>query len=449
MLHRFCLLFLCALPGLGLASDATAQAPSAEPVALRAVLQETLQNNPAVATAKNDAAIAERNASVGNAGFLPGLSVQARYNETISDTEQQFQGQDPQDISGARTTSSGADAELSWRVFDGLGGRLATLRRLQAERSAERQRTRATTDQLLTDAALAYYAVVRAQQQRNVLEETVSVSEERVRIVELRNEVGSASDLDVRRARVDLNADRSALLRQEAALESAKADLNRVRGRRTTATDFEVTRGIDVDEELSIEGIQASLRRANPVLQQASATLQAAEHERRALQAQRFPALDATLGYGVSRTESESGFVQESTTYDLTYGLSLQLPVFTGFDRRRQRQNAQVRIRNAELAVQDTENELFAALTQAFAEYQRRLDVVALETENLELARANVDVALRQFEVGDISSIELREVQEQAVRAESDLVSARFQAKQGELTLREIGGTTQDALPIP
>lgn len=441
MLIRLCLLTFCLLlPGL------TAHAQSPDPLPLRTVLQEALRNNPTVETAENNAAIAARNASIGNAGFLPDLSVQARYNETISDTEQQFQGQAPQSIDGARTTNTGADAQVSWRVFDGLGARFATLNRLQAEREAERQRARATTDQLLTDAALAYYTVVQAQRQRDVLEETVSVSEARVRIAELRNEVGSASDLAVRQARVDLNADRSALLRQEAALESAKAELNRVRGRRTTATDFTVASGIQIDETLTTQAVQTALQQANPVLKQAEAALQAAEQERRALQAQRFPALDATLGYGASRTESESGFVQESTSYDLTYGLSLQIPLFTGFDRRRQRQNAQVRIRNAELAVQDTQNELVAALTQAYAAYQRRLDVVALQADNLEMARANVDVALEQFRLGDISSIQLRDVQEQAVRAESDLVSARFQAKQAELTLRELSGATQDTL---
>ena len=448
MLSRLSLLLASLLIGLLiglLPASASAQAPDDDTVPLRTVLQDVLRDNPNVQTAENEVEIAERNASVGNAGFLPELSVQARYNETISDTDQQFQGQDPQEISGARTTNSGADAELSWRVFDGLG-RFATLDRLRAERDAERQRARSTTEQLITDAALAYYTVVSEQRQRDVLEETVSVSEERVRIVELRNEVGSASDLEVRQARVDLNADRSALLRQEATLESAKAELNRIRGRRTTATDFSVTDGIEIAEGLSVEGVQTSLQQANPVLQQAESALRAAEQERRAVQADRFPALDANLGYGVSRTDSESGFVQQSTSYDLTYGLSLQFPIFTGFERRRQRQNAQVRIRNAELAVEDVESELLTVLTQAYAEYQKRLEVVALETDNLEMARANVEVALEQFEVGDISSIELREVQEQAVRAESDLVSARFSAKQAELTLRELSGTIRTDL---
>lgn len=456
MTHRLCVCaiwFLVCL-SVGAMPEAGAQAvgtsgDAGEPLRLDDVLNEAMRNNPDVQIAENEAAIAARDASLGNAGFLPELSVQARYNETISDTEQQFRGQDSEEITGARTTNTGADANLSWRVFDGLG-RFATLSQLRAERRAAQERSRSATDQLLTDAALAYYRVAREQRQRTVLQEAVEVSQERLRIAELRNEVGSASDLEVRQAQVDLNADRSALLRQESALESAKADLNRVRGRRTTATNFTVDIAIDIDDTLVPEQLRQSLERTNPVLLQARSALRAAEQEHQAIRAERLPSLDASIGYGVSRTDSESGFLIQSTSYDLTYGLSLQLPIFTGFERQRRRQNAQVRIRNAELAVTDVESELLAVLTRAYAEYQNRLDVVALETENLEIATANVDIALEQFRLGDISSIELREVQEQAIRAESQLVGARFDAKQAELTLRELSGTIQtDLLPQP
>ena len=422
--------------------NAWAQAPNEEVLPLEVAIDEALRNNPEVRIADNEVAIAEREASLGGAGFLPELSLQARYNETISNTNQQFRGQEAEDITGARSTNAGADAELSWRVFEGLG-RFATLDRLRAERDAEQQRARSTRQQLVTDVALAYYTVVREQRQRVVLEEAVELSDERLRIAEVRNEVGRASDLEVRQARVDRNADQAELLRQRATLQAAKSDLNRLLGRPTTDTDFAVEEAIEVDDTLTRDQLRERAEQTNPVLQQAQAARDAAEHEARAVQATRWPTLDARLGYGVDRVESESGFVAQSTSYDATYGLSLQLPLFTGFERRRQRQNAAVRVRNAELAVDDVQTELTTTLASAYTEYENRLELVELETENVALARENVEVALQQFEVGDISSIELREVQEQLVRAESQLVRARFDAKQAELTLQELSGGVQ------
>lgn len=422
--------------------NAWAQAPNEEVLRLEAAIDEALRNNPEVRIADNEVDIAEREASLGGAGFLPELSLQARYNETISNTNQQFRGQEAEDITGARSTNAGADAELSWRVFEGLG-RFATLDRLRAERDAEQQRARSTRQQLVTDVALAYYTVVREQRQRVVLEEAVELSDERLRIAEVRNEVGRASDLEVRQARVDRNADQAELLRQRATLQAAKSDLNRLLGRPTTDTDFAVEEAIEVDDTLTRDQLRERAEQTNPVLQQAQAARDAAEHEARAVQATRWPTLDARLGYGVDRVESESGFVAQSTSYDATYGLSLQLPLFTGFERRRQRQNAAVRVRNAELAVDDVQTELTTTLASAYTEYENRLELVELETENVALARENTEVALQQFEVGDISSIELREVQEQLVRAESQLVRARFDAKQAELTLQELSGGVQ------
>jgi outer membrane protein TolC len=54
--------------------------------------------------------------------------------------------------------------------------------------------------------------------------------------------------------------------------------------------------------------------------------------------------------------------------------------------------------------------------------------------------QANVDVALKQFELGTITSVELRDVQEQFIEAESRLLTAQFEAKQAEVELLRLSG---------
>ena len=65
---------------------------------------------------------------------------------------------------------------------------------------------------------------------------------------------------------------------------------------------------------------------------------------------------------------------------------------------------------------------------------------VAIEQESAVLARQNVDTALERFELGTISSIELREVQETLTRARSLLLFAQFEAKQAEVELQQLTG---------
>ncbi len=436
-LRDVCCLFLLLV--LAAAPVAAQEAPPADTLSLQEVVRLALERNVEAQIARNDVEIAANDYSIGNAGFLPSLTLDAGYNGTTSNTRQQFIDRDPQEISGARSTRRSAGAELRWRLFDGLG-RFAAYNRLEAELGQERADAEQVVEAVLADVVVTYYEVARQQRQLAVLREAVDISRERVRIAELRRDLGSASDLEVRQAQVDLNADRAAVLRQEETLANTKSALNRLLARRDASTAFGVVDRIDVDRTLEREALLAEAEARNPVLERARRARRAAEWEQREIRAERWPALDATLGYGYARNESESGFLQSSRAYDLTYGLTLSFDLFNGFDRRRRLQNAAVRTRTAGLLIEDVRTQLTTDLTSAYTSYRNRLELVALERENLEAAAANVDLALERFRLGEITSVELREVQEQRIQAESRLLAARFEAKQAEVTLLQLSG---------
>lgn len=430
-----CLIALTLLVAPAAAQDAA----EADTLSLQQAIDAALEDNYQARIARNDVDIAANDYSIGNAGFLPTLSTDAGYNETISNSQQTFVTGQGQDVTGAKSTRRNASASLNWTLFDGLG-RFATYNRLEAELRQEEARRQERVESVLDRVIITYYDVARQQQQLRVLEEGVAISEERLRITELRREVGSASDLQVRQARIDLNADRAALLRQRATLTSTKATLNQLLARSPSATGYRVADRIDLDRSLEQSAVVQAAEERSPILQQAQRALDAAESERREIQAERLPQIDANINYGYSKLEAESGFLQSSRSYDLTYGVSMTFDIFDGLDRRRRRENAAVRIRNAELAVEDIRTQLRAGLASAYEEYQNRLELVALEEENLAAAEANVDLALERFRLGEITTIELREVQEQRIEAESRLLTARFEAKQAETTLLRLSG---------
>jgi outer membrane protein TolC len=230
------------------------------------------------------------------------------------------------------------------------------------------------------------------------------------------------------------------VLRQEVTLSNTKAELNRLLGRTEARTRFAVSDRIPLDTTLSYASLQQAAEASSPALRQARQALDAARAEQREVRADYFPSIDVFVGAGVSESESEAGFVQSQTINDLRYGASLTFDVFDGFNRERQRQNAAIRAENARLAVEAARAQLSAALSSAFESYRNRIRLVQLERENLEAATANVDVALEQFRLGTITSVELREVQEQRIQAESRLLTARFEAKRAEIELLRLSG---------
>jgi outer membrane protein TolC len=124
--------------------------------------------------------------------------------------------------------------------------------------------------------------------------------------------------------------------------------------------------------------------------------------------------------------------------------VSLTFDLFDGFNRWRRQQNAEIRTTNAQFAVEDVRSQLVTALTSAYDRYRNRLRLVELERQNRAAVQANVDVALKQFELGTITSVELREVQEQFIEAESRLLTAQFEAKQAEVELLRLSGRLLD-----
>ncbi|NBC18111.1 MAG: TolC family protein [Bacteroidetes bacterium] len=429
-------MLLVLLPVLLLASTTHAQ----DLLTLDEAVARVLEENYTVRTARNTLEIAENNVTLGNAGFLPSLSASAGYTETISNTEQQFLGdRGTQEVDGAKTTRQNAGASLRWTAFDGLG-RFATYDRLQAERTRTALQTETTIDLAVADVVIAYTDLVRLQQQLEVLRGAVEISEERLRIAEARFDLGSASELEVRQARVDLNTDRAEALRLESSLVEAKADFNRQLAR-PTGEAFTVAPEVDVDASLSLEALRVRAVDANPVVQQAEQRVTIAALTRREIAAERFPQLDLTLGTNYANLEAESGFLVSNRSVDLSYGLALSYDVFDGLNRRRRLQNARVEERNAALNVQDVRAQLDADLARLFASYQNSLELIALERQNLEATRLNVEVALERFRLGTITSVELREVQEQLIRAESRLLTAQFEAKRAETELRRLAGT--------
>lgn len=419
-------------------TPAAAQA-EADTLRLEEAVQQALSQNYSARRAQTEAEVAGNNYARGNAGFLPQLNVRAQQNRRP--TGSFFGGGDDSPTGGlGRGSMLGtfdASVNMNWPVFDGMR-RFAVYDQLEAERDEAALLAGSTEENVLAEAIIRYYAVARQQQQVEVMEEAVGISEERLRIAELRRDLGSASELDVRQARIDLNEDRSALLEQESALTDARVALNQLMGRSGPAS-FRVSEQIDLETEFDLDRLSEEALQQNRTLRAERSARTVAELERRVVRAERLPRVDLTAGYAFNDFASEVG-MPTLQPGGFSYGLTLTLDLFEGFNRRRRLENAQLRLQSQELAVSELEVELQSTLQSALEAYENSRQRAELEAENLEDARLNVDIALERFRLGTITSVELREVQRTLTRIENRLLTARFEAKEAETTLLRLSG---------
>lgn len=414
---------------------------NAQPVlSLESAVRTALENNYTIRMVRNEARMAANDYSLGNAGFLPSIDFRAQQSRRT--------------FGGGSGTSGGpifnsvntvdVGMNLSATLFDGFG-QFATYERLESQMEHADLSAHATTENTVAEVTTAYFDLVRQQEQVEVLEDAVAVSQERVEIAELRRDLGSASDLEVRRARVDLNTDRALLLRQRVSLTNAKADFNRLLAREE-GMDYVVADTIRIDRDLSIEMLRRSALENNKALAAARQDEVTAQLVRSEVRSEWFPSIGITAGYAFNDLTRDIGLIAGQPP-GLSYGITATVPLFDGFNRRRRRENANLLLQNAGLAVAETHITLDTRLENAYDNYRFSLELVDLERENVSLAQLNLDVALERFRLGTITSIDLREVQSALTNAEGGFITAQFEAARAQTQLLLLSGTLIQRLP--
>lgn len=409
-----------------------------ENLTLEQAIEIGLRNNYLILISKNAADIADNNASLGNAGFLPSLDATGNARKSILDTRQEFANGTTSDRDGAKTTSLSAQVALNWTIFDGFG-MFTSMKQLNTLKDIGEINAQSEVENSVSDMITAYHFILQQQQLLRALGETIDISKERADIAEGKYNIGSASRLEWNRARVDLIADSSAYLRQETAWENSKTELNRLLAR-DSDHQFTITDSINIRTDLRLDDLVASAQSNSKGLQIAEKNKRLAKLRLQQARSERFPVVTANVGYGISKTESDAGFFLFGRDRTFSYGISARLNLFNGFNTTRREQNAKIDIRTSELEYDEIRNLIEAQLAKVHKRYQVSLQIVKLEAENLLLARQNVDIALEQYRLGAITSVDLREVQNNFVDSETRFLVAQLEAKLAETELQRLSG---------
>jgi outer membrane protein TolC len=407
-------------------------------LSLQRAIEIGMDHNYNIKIAENDLDIAENNYTLGNAGFLPTVDVLASRDFEVQDSELDFASGEGQSVNGARSSSFGASAILNWTIFDGTR-MFITYDRLAEIKQASAVDAQITIENTLADISTAYYTVILEQERVSVLQNSVDLSAERLRLARTQYEVGKASKLEFLAAQVDYNADTSALIRQREQLFNAKINLNTLMAR-DPEIDFEVPDQIDANLELQIGELKDKALSSNPSLLLARRNQNISNLLVREIQAERLPQVSVNLGYNYNSSEAEAGFVLGRQSNGVAYGVSARMNLFDGLNRTRRIQNARVNLETSAYVIEQTRLQLQAQLEQTFVSYTNSIQLLELETENFAIAKENADIALERYRLGKSNALELREAQINAVEAESRLIDAIYTTKIAEIELLRLSG---------
>jgi outer membrane protein TolC len=268
----------------------------------------------------------------------------------------------------------------------------------------------------------------------------LEISNDRLKLAKDRYEVGQGSKVDYYSAQVDYNEDKAALLAQEQSLTNTKIAFNALLIRNHDS-EVNVNPSIELFPKISLPELKAEALQQNPILISAILNKKVAEYDIMTLKSQQMPQIDLLAGYNLNSVNNGAGFgVERGTSNVVSYGLRATINIFDGSNQKRRIQNAKINAEIADLQIEDLKNNLLSSIERAFVSYENALNLINLETENYTIAKQNIEIAFDRFKVGIATSYELREVQRNAVAAETRLIEAKFSAKSAEIELIRLSG---------
>jgi outer membrane protein TolC len=279
----------------------------------------------------------------------------------------------------------------------------------------------------------AYWDIVRQEQELLMLGEQVAISQFRLDLAKMRFETGTGSEMEFLKSRVEMNADIAALSNQKTLALNAKATLNDLLSREVT-TAFTVEDSIPAARGLVYDSLRVALNSQNRDLQLARKNRQVGELGVKSAAASQYPTLDYFAGMNFYRSETEAHFIQYNRYFGPTMGLTLNMKLFDGMNRKREYRNAVLSLENYDLGIKQAENGLSSELFRLYNEYRNQVELAGFELQNLDLALRNMKLAKDAYASGSISSLQLREVQDDLLSARSRLITARY-----NVTITETG----------
>jgi outer membrane protein len=459
-----------------ISSASPAQGQTGGPIlTLEEAITIALRNNPTHLQAQSARARQGAALRAAYGAWLPNVnsSIGASFREGGTEI---FGGQQFGASSDRLTSSYSISISAGWSASELMGPRVA-----RANLDATEADVTQSVAQTRSDVVRQYLNVLRAQARAALQDTLLANNQAQLELNQAREQVGAITSLEVRRSEVQLGRTQVSLLRERNNVEIELLRLfqlmgiDGIEGARLTTT-FPV-----VEPTVQLEELIDMARRSNPSLNAARSRESAAQVGVAQARSQWIPSLNFNTGFSgnvqretniepsiasamastaASRasclttdsiragagltprgicdnfvfTPADAQAIREQNdrfpfSYNkspLQYSVGLSLPIFNGFQREQQIQNANLARNDARYQVRARELQLNTDVTLAFRSLITQYQTVQLNEQNRSAAQQALDLALERYRVGASTFLELTQARSEFEQAGNDLINAIY-----------------------
>ena len=407
---------------------------------LKQCLEEGLLNNYSLRISRNEEQISKNNATLGNAGYLPTVDFTAGYTGDLNSSDSKLRA-DGSTVAERNVLDHTLDAgiDLNWTIFDGFNIS-TTYKQLQELERQGATNTRIAIEDFIATLTAEYYNYIQQEIRLKNFRYAVSLSKERLRIVEERYHIGNFSRLDFQQATVDFNADSAQYMKQQELVHTSRINLNELMANKDVDRPIRVRDSvIDLNRILDFDDLWNATLSVNANLLHADQNTVLAQLDYKKVLSRNYPYLRLNAGYGYTFNKYDVNATRQRSNWGFSGGITIGFNIFDG-NRKREKRNASLAIRNAQLEREQVEQALRADLSNLWQAYRNNLRLLHLERQNLIAAKENHEIAKERYLLGNLSGIEMREAQQSLLDAEERILSAEYDTKMCEISLLQLSG---------
>lgn len=374
-----------------------------------------LQNNPQTAAAWANVHAAAASVGSAEAAWLPKLSA------TVNATQSQITSTSGQSIPQQRTLSP--NLSLSWLLWD-FGQRDATLAVNNAAETAARFNQDQTIQTVLQGVATAYYQSLADRVLIEVDTQSVDSAQKALDAANARYRAGQATVSDLYQAK-------AALAQAQGTLATAKQTRIQNLGALAQAVGWPVDTPIELAplDTVALPQLQHTVRQLldeavtrNPALQAANANVTAAKAAVDQAERANWPTISLSANQGL---RVQQGLGQTQTN---SIGLSLSVPIFTGFANEYQTAAARAKLANARATRDVTYQTTALTVWQAYYGFQGGVAGIPAAQAQVENAAEALKAVQAQYRVGYATIQDLLTAQNTKAQAEVTLAQNALNA---------------------
>ncbi len=435
----------CISGGSPLASETTSgshterKVTSGPVMTLEDCVRTALVSNPGLEASRNGARAAMETEGVARSGYFPRLDFQTGYRrwESRAFLPNSIQALPfgPIDNVIGPTDQYSLSLQGSYTLFDS-GLRKASTHRAEAMSAEASQSALQKGQDTVLGVYKSFCGLLAAEADLSVARKSLKRSEDHLRLAEARKEVGAVPLADVLRARVSLANARLALVGARSAVDVARGNLNTTMGRpaETPLRIREVGPALAPPGSFSMDDAMKKAVAGRPELRAAANREAAGRESVRAARSAYGPTVTAEAAYG----RLDNAFFPMDKNWAV--GVSVQIPVFTGFERRHTLARARAKLSQAENERLQAELGVRQEIWTAHADVVKAYDsAVAVEALNAD-ARESLRMADERYKVGAGTITDLLDAETNLAEAEAAKVRTEYGYRVAKAELRRAMG---------